>query len=152
MTVDQVEISWRSAGASAVTARKVLNTQGWRTHDAAHPSATPAMPGSSDAGWLNSGKSCPSVSLPKAKEGQRQCADASRSGGLSGRGRAVGPPPMFLLALTAGLRQGELIALKWSDLDTKERTLTITEKRSVERRSWWSTKAAQDRQSDPGSG
>ena len=42
--------------------------------------------------------------------------------------------PMFLLALTAGLRQGELIALKWSDLDTKRRTLTISEKRAVERR------------------
>jgi integrase len=41
---------------------------------------------------------------------------------------------MFLLALTVGLRQGELIALKWSDLDVKERTLTITEKRAVERR------------------
>ena len=41
---------------------------------------------------------------------------------------------MFLLALTAGLRQGELIALKWSDLNIKKRTLTITEKRSVERR------------------
>ena len=46
----------------------------------------------------------------------------------------LGHLPMFLLALTVGLRQGELIALKWSDLDTKERTLTITEKRSVERR------------------
>ena len=46
----------------------------------------------------------------------------------------LGHLPMFLLALTAGLRQGELIALKWSDLDTKERTLTIAEKRSVERR------------------
>ena len=46
----------------------------------------------------------------------------------------LGHLPMFLLALTAGLRQCELIALKWSDLDTKERTLTITEKRSVERR------------------
>ena len=46
----------------------------------------------------------------------------------------MGHLPMFLLALTAGLRQGELIALKWSDLDVKERTLTITEKRSVERR------------------
>ncbi|CUQ01525.1 Tyrosine recombinase XerC [Anaerotruncus colihominis] len=46
----------------------------------------------------------------------------------------LGHLPMFLLALTAGLRQGELIALKWSDLDVKERTLTITEKRSVERR------------------
>lgn len=46
----------------------------------------------------------------------------------------LGHLPMFLLALTAGLRQGELIALKWSDLDVKKGTLTITEKRSVERR------------------
>ena len=46
----------------------------------------------------------------------------------------LGHLPMFLLALTVGLRQGELIALKWSDLDVKERTLTITEKRAVERR------------------
>ena len=48
--------------------------------------------------------------------------------------KRLGHLPMFLLALTAGLRQGELIALKWSDLDTKERTLTITEKCSLERR------------------
>ena len=37
----------------------------------------------------------------------------------------LGYLPMFLLALTAGLRQGELIALKWSDLDVTERTLTM---------------------------
>ena len=46
----------------------------------------------------------------------------------------LGYLPMFLLALTAGLRQGELIALRWSDLDVKERTLTISESRAVERR------------------
>ena len=46
----------------------------------------------------------------------------------------LGQLSMFLLALTVGLRQGELIALKWSDLDIKKRTLTITEKRAVERR------------------
>lgn len=46
----------------------------------------------------------------------------------------LGYLPMFLLALTVGLRQGELIALKWSDLNAKERTLTISEQRSVERR------------------
>ena len=40
--------------------------------------------------------------------------------------------PMFTLALTAGLRQGELIALKWSDLNVDEHTLTIHEGRSVE--------------------
>lgn len=42
--------------------------------------------------------------------------------------------PMFTLALTAGLRQGELIALKWLDLNAKEHTLTVHEGRVVERR------------------
>ena len=46
----------------------------------------------------------------------------------------LGHLPMFLLALTAGLRQRELIALKWGDLDVKKRTLTILEGRSVEQR------------------
>lgn len=46
--------------------------------------------------------------------------------------KRLGHLPMFLLALTAGLRQRELIALKWSDLDVKKRTLTISEGRSVE--------------------
>ena len=46
----------------------------------------------------------------------------------------LGHLPMFMLALTAGLRQGELIALKWNDLNVKNRTLTISEQRSVERR------------------
>ena len=46
----------------------------------------------------------------------------------------LGYLPMFMLTLTVGLRQGELIALKWSDLDVKDRTLTISEQRSVERR------------------
>lgn len=44
----------------------------------------------------------------------------------------LGYLPMFTLALTVGLRQGELIALKWSDLDVEEFTLTIQEGRSVE--------------------
>ncbi|WP_312159694.1 site-specific integrase [Oscillibacter sp.] len=46
----------------------------------------------------------------------------------------LGYLPMFTLALTAGLRQGELIALKWSDLNVDERALTIHEGRSVEYR------------------
>lgn len=46
----------------------------------------------------------------------------------------LGYLPMFMLALTAGLRQGELIALKWSDLDIESRTLTIAENRAVVQR------------------
>ena len=33
----------------------------------------------------------------------------------------LGYLPMFMLALTTGIRQGELIALKWSDLDMKKK-------------------------------
>ena len=46
----------------------------------------------------------------------------------------LGYLPMFVLALTTGLRQGELIALKWSDLDIGSRALTVAEKRAVVRR------------------
>ena len=46
----------------------------------------------------------------------------------------LGYLPMFMLALTTGLRQSELIALKWSDLDIESRTLTVAEKRAVVRR------------------
>lgn len=46
----------------------------------------------------------------------------------------LGHLPMFMLALTAVLRQGELIALKWSDLDIENWTLTIAENRAVVRR------------------
>ena len=46
----------------------------------------------------------------------------------------LGYLPMFMLALMTGIRQGELIALKWSDLDIESRTLTIAENRAVVRR------------------
>ena len=46
----------------------------------------------------------------------------------------LGYLPMFMLALTTGICQGELIAMKWSDLDIENRTLTIAENRSVVRR------------------
>ena len=44
----------------------------------------------------------------------------------------LGVLPMFALELTCGLRQRELIALKWSDLDVENRTLTVAEQRMVE--------------------
>ncbi|MGI5935354.1 MAG: tyrosine-type recombinase/integrase [Oscillospiraceae bacterium] len=44
----------------------------------------------------------------------------------------LGHLPMFALELTCGLRQRELIALKWSDLDMENRTLAVAEQRMVE--------------------
>ena len=43
----------------------------------------------------------------------------------------LGYLPLFLLTLTVGLRQRELIALQWSDLDAERCTLTIDEGRSA---------------------
>lgn len=37
----------------------------------------------------------------------------------------LGYLPMFMLALMTGLRQGELLALQWTDLNVKERILTV---------------------------
>lgn len=43
----------------------------------------------------------------------------------------LGHLAMFTLALTSGLREGELIALLWSDLDVEQEKLTIQEERVV---------------------
>ncbi len=43
--------------------------------------------------------------------------------------RAARLEALFVLAVTSGLRQGELLGLKWSDLNLKEGTLTV--KRSL---------------------
>ena len=44
----------------------------------------------------------------------------------------LGVLPMFALELTAGLRLGELIALRWSDLNVQSRPLTVAKQRVVE--------------------
>ena len=43
----------------------------------------------------------------------------------------LGHLAMFTLALTSGLREGELIALLWSDLNVEQKKLTIQEERAV---------------------
>ena len=40
--------------------------------------------------------------------------------------QARGLLPMFYLELVSGLRKGELVALLWSDLDTKNRTISVS--------------------------
>lgn len=47
----------------------------------------------------------------------------------------LGYLPIFIVALECGLRQRELIALKWSDLDIENQFLVVHEERVVEARS-----------------
>ena len=44
---------------------------------------------------------------------------------LSQEAEKYGVLPMFYLELSSGLRRGELLALQWSDLNVKERILTV---------------------------
>ena len=34
--------------------------------------------------------------------------------------------PMFYLELVSGLRKGELVALRWDDLDIQQRTISVS--------------------------
>lgn len=43
----------------------------------------------------------------------------------------LGHLAIFTLALTSGLREGELIALQWDDLDVEQKVLTVQEERTV---------------------
>jgi len=37
-----------------------------------------------------------------------------------------GPPPLFYLELVSGLRKGELVALRWDDVDIRQRTISVS--------------------------
>lgn len=39
--------------------------------------------------------------------------------------------PMFFLELTSGMRKGELVALRWVDLDTEKKTISVTKQAYV---------------------
>ena len=92
------------------------------------------MPGPSHPGRLITDNSARAFRYPRPKKVSANVLTPTEVEDYLDAAERLGYLPMFLLALTAGLRQGELIALKWSDLDAKERTLTISESRTVERR------------------
>ncbi len=74
---------------------------------------------------------CGAVDPPqsKAKPGKtRTTAEARRS--LIGA-ESDGLSPLWTLALTTGARQGELLGLRWQDLDLDRGTLTVRQAISV---------------------
>lgn len=68
---------------------------------------------------------CDAVSPPKVQREEMQVLTPEQARSLLGA--SVGDPleALYVLALTAGLRQGELLALKWSDLDADAGRLSV---------------------------
>ncbi|MEO9045506.1 MAG: site-specific integrase [Candidatus Dormibacter sp.] len=62
-----------------------------------------------------------------ATRGRTRDARAITGAGAQGAGGAEGDPlePLYRLAITAGLRLGELLALRWPDVDLEQRTLSV---------------------------
>ena len=118
----------------AVTARKAPNIQGWGSIPCGTSTGFSSNAWTKRCGMLIADNPARAFHYPKPKKVSANVLTPAEVEDYLDAAERLGHLPMFLLALTAGLRQGELIALKWSDLDVKKGTLTITEKRSVERR------------------
>ena len=64
--------------------------------------------------------------LPPKEKKEMQVIPPGKVGDYLRAAEDHGVLPMFFLELTTGLRRGELVALLWSDLNVKERTLSVS--------------------------
>ena len=64
--------------------------------------------------------------LPKIEKKEMKILPAEKIGVYLAEADRRGLLPAFYLELTTGLRRGELLALLWTDLDAKERTISVT--------------------------
>ena len=64
--------------------------------------------------------------LPPKEKKQRQIIPPEKLGAYLQAAEEHGVLPMFYLELTTGLRRGELLALLWTDLNIKEKCLTVS--------------------------
>ena len=64
--------------------------------------------------------------LPKAEKKEMKVLTQEQLGSYLAAANERGLLPMFFLELTTGLRKGELVPLLWSDVDTKNLTISIS--------------------------
>lgn len=86
------------------------------------------------------------VSRPKDRETKMRSLSEEEAAKLVGAARGTRREAMYLLALKLGLRAGELRALRWSDIEGGEATLTV--ERSVSTQNglvWGPTKTGEGR-------
>ena len=68
---------------------------------------------------------CDNCRIPKKEKAEMKIIPPEQVGVYLKEAEQYGVLPIFYLALTSGLRRGELLALLWEDLDVDSRILTI---------------------------
>ena len=68
---------------------------------------------------------CENCRIPPKDKKEMTILPPERIGRYLQEAEKYGVLPMFYLELSSGLRRGELLALQWSDLNVKERILTV---------------------------
>jgi len=67
------------------------------------------------------------VSKPKVERQEIEALDPAESAALLTAARSTRMFPVILVALGTGLRRGEVLGLRWSDIDLGKRTLTVAQ-------------------------
>ncbi len=68
---------------------------------------------------------CKAVELPKVEKQEMQTIPAEQLQAFLTEARASGVYEMYYIELSTGLRRGELLGLKWSDIDWKSSVITV---------------------------
>jgi integrase len=68
---------------------------------------------------------CEAVEAPKGNTEEIHPLDSGQANAFLLAARGERFEALFILALRTGMRQGELLALKWADVDTERRTLLV---------------------------
>ena len=68
---------------------------------------------------------CKNVSLPKIEHKEMQTIPAEQLPAFLEEAKASGVYEMYYIVLSTGLRRGELLGLKWEDIDWKDGIITV---------------------------
>ena len=70
---------------------------------------------------------CKAVALPKVEHKEMQTIPAEQLQAFLQEAKATGVYEMYYIELATGLRRGELLGLKWQDIDFENKIITVSE-------------------------
>ena len=110
--VDRVEAKQQPKGLSAKTVRNINQVISSAMDFAVAQKIIPENP-------------CKAVALPKVEHREMQTIPAEQLQAFLQEAKATGVYEMYYIALATGLRRGELLGLKWTDIDWKNGIIKV---------------------------